>query len=91
MKRTINEQNELFGFDEDCPNDDPIKKYDLTISEAVQAMKNGRKVAHPYFTSDEYIFMIDDHIFDENGYDLGTIGEFMSIRTKMTEHWYIKY
>lgn len=41
----------------------------MTKTEAIQAMKNGKKVTHKLFFDDEYIFM-DDHgvIRDENNY-----------------------
>ena len=42
----------------------------MTKDEAIQAMKKGFKVTHQYFSSDEFIYMENGRIHDENGYDL---------------------
>lgn len=56
----------------------------MTRREAIQAMKKGFKVTHDYFSSNEYITMIDDKIVTEEGYKFNTT-EFWSYRTD--EHW----
>ena len=45
----------------------------MTRDEAYFEMCRGNKVRHRFFTSDEYIYMDNDHIFTEDGYDVGTI------------------
>ena len=44
--------------------------YPLTREEARQAMKDGHKVIHMYYTSDEYLKMKGDVIVCENGYNM---------------------
>lgn len=63
----------------------------MSRAEAIESMKKGNKVTHPYFTNDEFIYLDEfHHIIDENGLDLGTISEFFSIRQSMTDNWSIK-
>lgn len=40
----------------------------LTKSEALQAMSDGHKVAHRYFSPDEYIHMVNNDMMTEDGY-----------------------
>lgn len=42
----------------------------MTKQEAIQAMQDGKKVRHEYFSDDEFIFMIDDEICDERGFQM---------------------
>jgi len=44
----------------------------LTKEEAYQLMEQGHKIAHKYYEDDEFIYMKDGVIFDENGYSMGT-------------------
>jgi len=44
----------------------------MTRDEALQAMIDGEKVTHRFFSSDEYIYMVAQNIFTEEGYDCGT-------------------
>jgi len=44
----------------------------MTREQALQAMIDGEKVTHRFFTSDEYIYMKAQNIFTEEGYDCGT-------------------
>ncbi|UIB81328.1 hypothetical protein [Flyfo podovirus Tbat2_2] len=39
----------------------------MNRDEAYQAMRNGKKLTHKYFTSDEYIHIVDGCIVNENG------------------------
>lgn len=48
----------------------------MTREEALQAMINGEKVTHRYFTSDEYIYMKGGNIFSEEGYNFGLGNKF---------------
>lgn len=43
--------------------------------DALQLMISGHKVSHRFFTSDEYIHMVAQNIFTEDGYDCGTVSE----------------
>ena len=53
----------------------------MTRDEALLAMRDGEKVAHRFFTDDEYIYMEDHTIFTEEGYNMGNIfGEFWKMR-----------
>lgn len=50
----------------------------MTRFEAVEAMKQGHKVTHQYFASNEYLYMDNGVITSEDGYDfdrwlLGTL------------------
>lgn len=47
----------------------------MTRDEALQAMINGHKVTHIYFTDDEYIYMVAQNIYSEEGYDFGTVND----------------
>jgi hypothetical protein len=39
----------------------------MTKTEAIQAMKEGKKVTHRYFTPDEWATMVNDQIVLEDG------------------------
>lgn len=41
--------------------------------EALQLMIDGYKITHRFFGSNEYIYMIAQNIFSEEGYDCGTV------------------
>jgi len=41
----------------------------MTRLEALEAMKQGHKIIHRYFAPDEYLYMVDDNIKSEEGYD----------------------
>ena len=45
-----------------------IKHSGMTKEQAIQAMMNGSKVTHRYFEDNEYIYMVDGVIHDENNY-----------------------
>jgi len=47
----------------------------MTRDEALQAMIDGEKVSHRFFSSDEYIYMVAQNIFTEEGYDCGTVNQ----------------
>ena len=53
----------------------------MTREEALQAMIDGEKVTHRFFTSDEYIYMKAQDIFTEEGYNMGTVHD---------EFWWIR-
>jgi len=44
----------------------------MTRDEALQAMIDGEKVTHRFFVDDEYIYMVAQNIFTEEGYNCGT-------------------
>ena len=52
----------------------------MTKAEAIQAMREGNKVTHGYFSDHEYITMRGNVIFTEKGYSLWA-NEFWSYRT----------
>ena len=54
----------------------------MTIEEAKQALREGKKVTHRYFGSDEWVEMINGYIKSEDGV---THHEFWSLRT--AESW----
>lgn len=41
----------------------------MTIDQALDAMKAGHKVANSYFTSNEYLHLVNGVITSEDGYD----------------------
>ena len=54
----------------------------MTKEEALQAMILGEKVAHRFFTSDEFIYMESQYIYMEDDICVGTIsGEFWISRS----------
>ena len=53
--------------------------------EAIEAMKQGHKVTHEWFSSDEYIYMIDGEIYDESNYKMSCIGANNQIITFWTD------
>lgn len=53
----------------------------MTRSEAIQALKEGKKVTHRYFNPHEYITYRDGRVRDETDNRLGSIQDFMSYRT----------
>ena len=58
----------------------------MTREQAIQALKDGKKVTHRFFASDEYIRIIHCpakpiKLTDEKGLILGTLEEFMFYRT----------
>lgn len=57
-------------------------KDNLTRAEAIQAMKEGKKVSHRYFTPDEFIYMEGDTIHTEDGAQCSS-KEFWSIRSNV--------
>ena len=53
----------------------------MTREEALQAMIDGHKVTHRFFTSDEFIYMKAQDIYTEEGYNMGTVNsEFWRMR-----------
>ena len=63
----------------------------MTKQEALQAMKDGKKVFHEYYTSDEYLWMNENgHIFTEENYDMGTErSEFWVFIQKWADGWFL--
>lgn len=53
----------------------------MNKEEAIQYMRNGGRVTHRWFTSDEYIWMCYDHIISEDDVDHGTIDDFFATRS----------
>lgn len=45
----------------------------MTRDEALQAMIDGEKVTHLYFTDEEFIYMKGQDIWSEDGYNFGTV------------------
>jgi hypothetical protein len=56
----------------------------MTLNEALKALRKGLKVSHKYFTSDEYVHMVDDSILTEDGYNFE--GEFFT-RKHFRDGW----
>lgn len=44
----------------------------LTKDQAYQFMVDGYKIAHDYYSNDEYLYMKGGIIYDENNYYMGT-------------------
>lgn len=42
----------------------------MTKQEAIEAMQQGKKVHHAYFTPSEYIHIVDGKLVDENDYSM---------------------
>ena len=60
----------------------------MTKTEALDAMKSGKKVSHEYYTPGEYLYMKDGHIFTEEGYDTGTeLSNFWLVIQKWQTGW----
>jgi hypothetical protein len=56
----------------------------MTRQEAIQALKEGKKVTHRHFNPDEYITYRDGRIRDEADNRLGSISDFMMFRQNPT-------
>ena len=54
----------------------------MSKDDAIKAMRNGKKVTHPFFTSDEWISMEGNKIVCEDGCR-HNFYEFWSIRTNL--------
>ena len=63
----------------------------MTKTEALQAMKDGKRVSHYYYTQDEFLSMDKNgHIYTEEGYDMGTEkSEFWVFIQKWEDGWSI--
>lgn len=63
----------------------------MTKQEALQAMKDGKKVFHKYYTGDEFLCMhTDGHIYTEDHIDVGTEhSEFWVFHQKWEDGWFI--
>ena len=48
---------------------------DLTKDQALEMMRQGRKVAHNYYAPDEFIYMRGNRIYTEDGCDCGYPGD----------------
>lgn len=63
----------------------------MTKDEAIKQMANGRRVKHYLFSEDEFIFMVNGSIYDENDYKMehtdanGNLIDFWTDRTN--EQW----
>jgi len=42
----------------------------MSKQEAIQAMQDGHKVTHRFFSSDEFIYMKNGIIYDESNYEM---------------------
>lgn len=62
----------------------------MTKKEAIDAMQEGKKVRHHYFTHEEFITMKYGRIYDENGINFSP-GEFWSFRNgkEYEDEWYL--
>lgn len=58
----------------------------LNWQQALEAMSNGCKVKHVHFTDDEYFWMRNGTVRDENGYDMT---RWYKGEPWQNEHWYI--
>lgn len=60
----------------------------MTKAEAIEAIRQGKKVTHSYFTNDEFITMKNGRIITEEGYSASP-EEFWRYRTSESwnEHW----
>lgn len=67
-----------------------MNKANLTKVQAIEAMKQGKKLKHRFFTEGEYITMDNNKINTEDGY-LCTAQEFWAVRFSEAWHtgWYI--
>jgi hypothetical protein len=61
----------------------------MTLEEAKQALKEGKKVYHRFFVNGEYIYMNGKFIYDESDNILGTFYDFFNVRN--TESWKIDW
>ena len=53
----------------------------MTREDALEMIIGGEKVTHEYFSDDEFIYMKDDDIYTEEGFNMGTVNdEFWIIR-----------
>jgi len=59
----------------------------MSSDEAIQLMVSGKRVKHNYFADNEYIYMIDNNLFDEVGLNLGNVHEFFAVRPLMKDCW----
>lgn len=51
-------------------------------------MERGAIIAHEYYTDDEYLYMVNGIIMDENGYHMGNrLGDFWQNRQKWETGW----
>ncbi len=41
----------------------------MNREEALEAMKDGHKIMHEYFSPEEHFYMVNGNIIDESGYD----------------------
>lgn len=61
---------------------------EITKEEAYNLMLKGYRIAHQYYTSDEYLYMIGKVIYDENGYVMGScVGKFWQKIQKWETGW----
>ena len=62
----------------------------MTKAEALQALKEGKKITHRYYTSDEYLRMVGGKIYTEDGFCMGDeYSEFWSKIQKWKDDWSI--
>ena len=60
----------------------------LTKEQAYNLMIDGHKIAHDYYSDDEYLYMIGTSIYDENGYHMGNyMDDFWQKRQKWETGW----
>lgn len=60
----------------------------ISKEEAYKLMEQGHKIAHDYYSDDEFLRMKDGVIYDENGYRMGTKdSEFWSKIQKWETGW----
>lgn len=62
----------------------------LTKLQALEALNQGKKISHVYFTDDEYVYLKDGSLTDEQGIELTeNIDRFFDARP-WNDGWYIK-
>ena len=60
----------------------------LTKEQAYELMEKGAMIAHEYYADDEYLYMVNGIIMDENGYHMGnSLGDFWQNRQKWKTGW----
>ena len=60
----------------------------VSKEEAFKLMEQGNKICHDYYDDDEYLYMRNSVIYDENGYRMGRkSGEFWAKIQKWETGW----
>jgi len=61
----------------------------MTKDEAIEALKQGKKLAHSYFNSKEYIYMDNGILFDEHDCYLDSDNFWSELGTARDNDWFI--